>query len=244
LEALDLTFVLLFMFICVGGGFIQRVSGFGLGIFVMLFLPHMMPTHTAAAAIAALMSLGTTSYNAFRNRKHISFSLILPLICSAVVCIPLAIMLSSKMPTQFFRILLGIVLIVLSIYFLFFNRRIHLKPTKLNGVLTGALGGFLSGLFATGGPPVVLYLTHATTDKMIYFATIQFYFAFTNVWSTISRILNGIITWNVLLYAVIGLVGCACGNYFGGKVFAKLDSEKLKKVIYIGMIISGASMLL
>ena len=33
-----------------GAGFVQRVSGFGMGIFAMLFLPHFMPSHTAAAA--------------------------------------------------------------------------------------------------------------------------------------------------------------------------------------------------
>lgn len=41
------------VFIGIGGGFVQRVSGFGLGIFVMMFLPHLLPSHTAAAAISS-----------------------------------------------------------------------------------------------------------------------------------------------------------------------------------------------
>ena len=57
METLDLTVALLMICICVGGGFVQRVSGFGFGIFVMLFLPYLMPSHTAAAAISCLFSL-------------------------------------------------------------------------------------------------------------------------------------------------------------------------------------------
>jgi len=49
-------------------------------------------------------------------------------------------------------------------------------------------------------------------------------------------------TWNIV-YAVIGLVGCMIGDMLGKLVFDKLDSEKLKLVIYIGMIISGIWMI-
>jgi len=244
LETLDLTVALLMIIICAGAGFVQRVSGFGLGIFVMLFLPYLMPSHTAAAAISCLFSLFTSTSNAIKNRKHISYATVMPMIVAAFVCIPVAVYFSSSVPTRLFQILLGIVLIALSLYFLFFNSRIHIKPTKRNGVIAGALGGTLNGMFSTGGPPAVLYLTHATTDKLAYFASIQFYFAFTNLWSTATRAINGIITWEILLYTAIGLIGCVVGNFFGSKVFDKLDAAKLKTIIYIGMIISGILMIL
>ena len=64
---------LLLVLIGMGAGFVQRVSGFGLGIFAMLFLPHFMPDHTAAAAISSLFSCATTSYNALRYRKAVSY---------------------------------------------------------------------------------------------------------------------------------------------------------------------------
>lgn len=57
------------------------------------------------------------------------------------------------------------------------------------------------------------------------------------------RAVNGAVTVELLVYAVIGLVGCMVGDMLGKLVFDKLDSEKLKLVIYIGMIISGIWMI-
>ncbi len=233
---------LFLVLIGLGAGFVQRISGFGLCIFAMVFLPHFMPTHTAAAAISGIFSCVLTTYNAFCYRKQIAYKIAWPMIVASLVSIPIAVHFSAAVSAHIFKILLGIVLILLSIYFIFFNRNVKIKPTPVNGVLSGALGGALGGLFSTGGPPVVLYLNNATTDNMVYFATISFYFCFTDTYATAVRVINGIITPQLLLYAAIGVVGCLAGDFIGKKVFDKLDSDKLKKVIYIGMIISGIVM--
>ena len=225
-----------------GAGFVQRVSGFGLGIFAMVFLPHFMPSHTAAAAISSLFACVTATYNALRYRKNVEYKTALPMICAALISIPIAVHFSSVVSGNIFKILLGIVLIVLSLYFIFFNKSIKIRPDFKNGIVAGALGGTLGGLFSTGGPPAVLYLSSATSDNIAYFATIQFYFCFTNLYATAVRVVNGIITTNILVYAAIGMVGCMIGDFIGRIVFDKLDSDKLKLIIYIGMIISGIVM--
>ena len=232
----------LLVFVGMGGGFVQRVSGFGLGIFVMLFLPHFLPNHTAAAAVSCLFACCTATYNAVRYRKHIAFKTALPMMAAAAVSIPIAVRFSARVSAEVFSYLLGGVLIILSIYFLFFNKKIKFKPTVAGGVLSGTLGGILGGLFSTGGPPVVLYLTQATTDKMVYFATIQFYFCFSNLYATANRAINGILTKEIFILSAIGIIGCMLGDTLGRMVFNKLNSEMVKKVIYIGMIISGILM--
>lgn len=242
--SLEASQIVLLILVGIGGGFVQRVSGFGLGIFVMLFLPHFLPTHTAAAAISCLFSCGTSTYNAVKYRKSIPFKTVLPLLIAALISIPIAVYFSTSVSQGFFEILLGVVLICLSIYFLFFSARINIKPTLKNGVFAGALSGALNGLFSTGGPPVVLYLTNVTTDNLTYFAAIQFFFCITNIYSTVFRIFNGVISWSLLLYAAIGFIGCMAGDLLGMAVFNKLNSQKLKLIIYIGMIISGILMII
>ena len=233
---------LFLILIGVGAGFVQRVSGFGLGIFAMLFLPHFMPSHTDAAAISSLFACVTATYNAVCYRKNIAYKTALPMICAALISIPIAVHFSALVSANIFKILLGGVLVILGLYFIFFNKNIRLKPTISNGFLAGALGGTLGGLFSTGGPPAVLYLSSATNDNMTYFATIQFYFCFTNLYATTMRVANGIISFNILALAVIGMIGCLVGDFIGKKVFDKLDSNRLKRIIYIGMIISGIVM--
>ncbi len=240
---MNLVDLLLVVLVGAGGGFVQRVSGFGLGIFVMIFLPHFMPSHIAAATISSFFSCGTSTYNAILYRKNASYKTVLPMICAALISIPVAVYFSARVSSEIFEILLGAVLIIISLYFLFFSRRISIKPTIVNGVLSGALGGTLGGLFSTGGPPAVLYLTNASKDNITYFATIQFYFCFTNIYATVMRAINGVVTPYILIYSAVGLIGCMVGDFIGKKVFDRLDSDKLKLIIYIGMILSGILML-
>jgi uncharacterized membrane protein YfcA len=226
-----------------GAAFVQRVSGFGLGIFAMMFLPHFMPSHTAAATISCLFSCYTTTVNSIKYRKNVAYMTAIPMLASALISIPIAVYFAAKVEAHIFEILLGSVLIILSIYFLFFNKKIKIKPTPVNGIIAGTLGGALNGLFSTGGPPAVLYLTSAAPDNITYFATIQFYFCLTNIYATANRAINGLVTVDLLIYAAVGIIGCIAGDFFGTKVFNKLDAKKLKYVIYVGMIISGILML-
>ena len=225
------------------GGFIQRVTGFGFGIFVMLFLPHIMKTHTSAVAISTLVSCFISVYNAVLYRKDVPYKKIIPLIMAALVTIPVAVHFSVMITGDFFKKALGVVLIGLSIYFLFFNNRIHIKPTVKNGAIAGGVSGILTGLFSTGGPPIVLYLMNALKDNVSYFASTQFYFGTTGIYSTLVRFFNGIITLEVIICAAVGFAGSIAGNLIGKKVFDKLNAEKLRRIIYFGMIISGIIMI-
>lgn len=226
-----------------GAGFVQRVSGFGLGIFAMLFLPYFMPTLTAAATVSCLFSVGTSTYNTIKYKKAIPFKKVLPLLFAAMLSIPVAVYFSAAVSAPVFEKILGTVLILISIYFLFFMDKIIIHPTTGGGIFAGMLGGTLNGLFSTGGPPVVLYLTNAADSTGEYFAAIQFYFCITNIYATIMRAAGGLVTYELLLLSLWGFLGCLAGDFAGKLLFDKLNAKKLKYIIYIGMIISGIFMI-
>ena len=231
-------------FISMAGGFIQRVCGFGFGIFVMLFFPYFIKPHTSAAAISTLVSCFTSGYNAFLYRKKVPYKRIIPLIIGAIVMIPIAVRFSVMISGDFFKKLLGVILILLSIYFLVFNQKLKIRPTFVNGILAGGLGGVLSGLFSTGGPPIVLYLMNSLSDNITYFASTQFYFFGTGMYSTLMRAFNGVITKEVIICTAIGFLGSIVGNFAGKYTFDKLNQNMLKRIVYIGMLVSGFIMLI
>ena len=225
------------------GGFIQRVTGFGFGIFVMIFFPYIIQPHTSATAVSTLVSCLISVFNAVIYRKKIPYKKLIPLTVSALVTIPIAVVLSAFVSGEIFRKALGILLVLLSVYFLFFNSRIKIRPNVKNGVIAGGISGILTGLFSTGGPPVVLYLMNALADNTAYFASTQFYFGLTGIYSTVVRFFNGIITSEVIAYSATGLVGSLIGNFIGKCIFNKLNSKRLRQLIYAGMIASGIVML-
>ena len=240
---IDIWLILALIAVGMGAAFIQRISGFGSGIFSMLWLPYLFGNTVTAAAVSGMWSTATTVFNAVRHRKNIDFKLILPIFIPAMLMVTLSVQFSKSVSSGIMMMVLGGVLIALSIYFLIFSQKIRLKASLPGGIAIGTVGGVLSGLFSTGGPPVVLYLSGIISDKMIYFATIQGYFAITDLYGLGTRVFSGIVTWQVLLYAAIGWVGSLIGNTLGGLVFDKINAQTLKKIIYIGMIVSGVIMI-
>ena len=204
-----------FALVGLGAAFVQRVSGFGLGIFAMLFLPYMLPSHTAAATISCIFSCVTSTYNACKYRKNIPFRTVLPMLAAALVAIPVAVSLAQYVSQRLFQILLGTVLIGLSIYFLWVQGKLSIKPTPLSA-----------------------------DDNLTYFAGVQFYFALTNIYATAVRFLTGVVDAQILPAAAVGLIGCLIGDWLGTKIFHRLDAKRLKQIIYIGMILSGILMIL
>ena len=241
---MDIAEILLLILIFLGGSFVQRVSGFGMGIFAMLFLPYLLGGSSESAAVVGMVSFVGSVYNTVRNHKKIQWKTMLPLVIASLITIPIAVHFSKTLPQTVLKQMLGVVLVVLSLYFLFFSKRIRIKANMGSGLVAGTLSGVLSGLFATGGPPAVIYVLNATADNLAYFATIQAFFSITNLYSFFTRLLSGIITGQVMIWFAVSLFGLLLGNYLGGKVFSRLNAERLKQVIYIGMIISGILMIL
>ena len=137
------------------------------------------------------------------------------MLISSLITIPIAVFFASKISGDIFTRLLGAILVLLSLFFLFLSHKIKMKTNVRNGIIAGSTSGVLSGLFSTGGPPAVIYLSSALSEKLVYFATIQFFFAVTNVYATATRAINGLLTLTLLGYALVGFLGCMIGDFVG-----------------------------
>ena len=121
---IDIGLILALIAVGAGAAFIQRVSGFGSGIFSMLFLPYLFGNTVTAAAVSGMWSCATTVFNAIRHRKNVQFKLILPILIPAMIMVTLSVQFSKKVPAEAMMIVLGSVLVLLSLYFLFFSQKI------------------------------------------------------------------------------------------------------------------------
>ena len=137
--------------------------------------------------------------------------------------------------------MLGIVLILLSIYFMFYSGKVRIKPSFANGVIAGAIGGIGTGFIGIGSPPAVIFLMSATNDKNVYRSSSLAYFAIGSWYASGVRVVNGITNLRVVTLWVIAL---AAGTYIGSKLFDKINTDMLTKIVYGFMAVSGIAMLL
>lgn len=221
--------------------FIQRVSGFGFGIFAMTFLPYIMSAYTEANVLSSMLSMLLSLAVSIRMFRHIHWkNIIFPLIGSMVFTF-ISVSFMKGQADTLMRLLLGIALILLSLYFLIFSGKVHIRPTWYGGLVAGSLSGILGGLFSMGGPPVVIYYMESEKQPAHYMATIQAYFTISNIYSIGVKVSAGFVTSNVLVCFAIGLVGVVAGLVVGGRVFDKMDGPKIKKAVYIIMALSGVA---
>ena len=219
--------------------FIQRVSGFGFGIFMMTILPLIMPTYGEATALSGLLALCNSSYIAFKMRKQIPWKKLMPILITFIIVSFFAVNAVARVDSHTLKHILGVILIAVSIYFFFISERIKVRPTTGIQVTMGTASGLMGGFFGMQGPPAVLYFIAATDTKEEYLAITQAFFFIGNAMMTFFRAANGFVTKPVGLGLACGLTGVLIGVWLGAKVFARMSLMALRKVVYVYMAISG-----
>jgi uncharacterized membrane protein YfcA len=139
---------------------------------------------------------------------------------------------------------LGVVLILFSIYFWYFNKKIYLRPTLPTQIGTGMISGLMGGFFNMQGPPAALYFISTTKDKNQYMAMAQIYMLSGNIMMALVRTYNGFMTTTVGIDYLYGIGGVAIGTTLGGYIFRHLTNGIFKYVVYTYIGISGLVILL
>lgn len=221
----------------------QASTGFGYAIVSMALWTLFLPFKDAAvieAITAFLMVVGLVA----KLHKHINFRLLLFPLISSIVTSYLGVLALMYTSESGLRRILGAVLILLSVYMIFFSGRIRITPTPGNGLAAGAVSGLFNGMFNLGGPPVLAYFLSATDDKLEYNATLQCYFLFNVICLLFNHLRLGNITAPILQISLVTMVGVLLGTVAGWYVFKKLSIPVIKKIVYAFMSVFGAYLLI
>lgn len=220
------------------GSFIQSVTGFGFGIFSMMFLPYLL-MFTEANMLSSILGAFTSIFVVVTMLKYVNWkNIIFPLIGSFTGMF-FAVTFIKSQANSTLTLMLGIVLFALSIYFLFFSNKIRIKITWYTGIIAGLLSGIMGGMFAMGGPPAVIYYMQSEKDSKSYIATLSAYFVISNVYGIVVKTCSGFVTSNVLIGLATGIIGMAIGTFIGKTVFKRMNANLLKKAVYGFMAVSG-----
>ena len=163
-----------------------------------------------------------------------------------VVFSTFAILMLDKIEGPAMRRILGIMLIVLSLYFSFFKEKLQkfIRPTSGWLLGTGSASGVMGGLFGMHGPPVVLYLVVSEPSKNHYMGMIQTYAVITNITMLIVRAYNGYVTPTVGTTYLYALGGLAIGVIAGNWAFRRIPGRLFTYLVYTYIGISGLIILM
>lgn len=236
---MELSQVALLLVMCIGASFVQRVSGFGFGIFIMTALPYLMPSYGEATTLSGLLASVTSLVIVVRHYKYLDWHKLAFILSVFLVVSFVAINFVSSAGDGLLKTFLGIILILSSVWFLFFSHRVSIKPTLPVQTFLGSLSGVMGGLFGMQGPPAVLYFVETTKTKEEYMVLAQTYFLLGNVMMTGYRAYYGFLTPSVGYAWCVGIAGVLLGTTLGAWAFRFLSIPKLRIIIYLYMAVSG-----
>ncbi len=235
---MQISVILVVMLIILIGACVQSALGFGTTMITMAFLPLLMD-YGKALVLSILMVTISTVFIAVKYRKDIQWKIMLPvLIPNAVIC-AVTNLLSAKVSSNSLYLLLGCMFVAVAVFFFFFSKKIHVRPTVRSGAVLGIICGFCHGLFASGGPTATLYLLPATKDKKEYLATIQALLCVNNILVLTISLVMGRLTVTDLPLAGAGTVALIVGTLLGLVIHDKISPEIFGKVIYAFVGVSG-----
>ena len=229
--------IILFYFLMFLVAFLYSSVGHGgaSGYLALMAIFSIAPDVMKPTALLLNLFVSLTSFIQYYRGKHFHWKLFLPF---AITSVPLAFVGGLiTVDTFLYRKILGVLLLIPIIRFLFFSN-VSVQDLKKSNIglslLIGAAIGFLSGLVGIGGgiilSPVILLLKWADMKQT---AAISALFIFVNSISGLTGQLTKGIHFSPDMYAYVGVafVGGICGAYFGSLRFNQSILKYLLAVV-------------
>ena len=219
---------------------IGTVAGFGTSTILLPITLLFVDFKTALVLVAISHISGSLGATAF-FRHGLDKRLILLFGVHSIILTILGAYLVTYVPQNVLQLILGLSLLIFSIYFLL-KPDFKVSASKINTIFGGSLSGFLQGLLGIGGPLRGAFLISYNLDKFKYIATLAAIAVIIDATRIPIYFLNNLLEpqfyYFIPALAMIGIMG----SYTGKRIVQKIPQNIFKKFVLVG--IGIASLLL
>lgn len=224
-------------------GFVQGLSGFAFSMVAMSFWVWGIEPR-AAAVLAVFGSLTGQLVALFTTQRDFRWPALWPFLAGGAVGVPIGVAVLPYLNADFFKLILGIVLVVWCPAMLLSSR---LPQVKLGGRMAdgaaGAAGGFMGGIGGFTGVVPTLWCTLRGMEKSRQRAIVQNFNLAALSGTMLAYVSTGMVTremWPLLpLVAVALLVPVLIGS----RVYVGLSDVAFRKLVLSLLSLSGVAML-
>lgn len=213
---------------------IGTVSGFGSSI---LFVPiaSIFFDFKVVLGITALFHVFSNLSKIVLFRKGIEKRIALRLGIPAVIFVIIGAFLSNFVPQVELELIMSFILILLSIYLIFYSNK-TIETSNQNLYTGGVISGFLAGLIGTGGAIRGLTLTAFNLEKDIFIATSALIDLGVDTSRAVVYFLNDYMVKEFLVTIPILIIISIAGSWCGKLILHKV-SQQLFRYIVLGVIV-------
>lgn len=217
--------------------FVMGLTGFGIALVAMAFLPWLMSPVTAIVVLtiyALVFSLAVI----VQLRRDLTLRPLVDLLIGTVAGTPLGVWVLATLPVSALNRLIGLVLVIVVVLELR-----GVMPRRLEGrawgLATGFLAGLLGGAVGTPGPPVIVYATTQGWSPRTMKANTMGFFVVNQGAILIAYWWAGLLTREVATVAAAFAVPALAGVGAGVALFGRLDPVRFRRIIFGLLLVSG-----
>jgi len=221
-------------------GFGSTVISLGLGVYL----------YPIKELIIVLVILGWLQclYIVVRGFRHISWRILLTrILVFSGIGLPLGIWFFEHFGGSQLKFFFGafIVIIAISQLYLFYRQKGELKPLPfIIGAIVLVMGGFIHGIFASGGPMIVYYSSREIKDKSSFRSTLSALWLVLNTVLLANYFIRGQIQAQTLEFTAILLPALLIGILIGEFLHYKVNERLFRFVVYIVLLFTGIVILI
>lgn len=208
----------------------------------MPLLAQLLPL-TVVVPIILITDFSASLALGVHTRKQVRWDEINPLLAFGILGVVVGTTLLVKLPLTPLLVTLGLLVLIFGLRSLF-NIKGMRRVARWWSAPAGFIGGTVSALFGTGGPPYVIYLNHRLHDKAELRASFTGLFLIEGGARVVTFVVAGLLLNVELIMAILAalpLVGL--GLYAGNRVHLGVTMEQMQRLIGAILVISGAALL-
>jgi len=217
--------------------------GFGSGLIAVGLLALLMPEVRDVVVMLLLVNLPAEIYVVVSSWKRIEWRGVTLIFVGIAAGIPFGAWLLQAGEPTFLLGLLGAVLVIAGLVFLVAPRpRARSLPRWLSPP-TGLLSGTLTGLFGTGGPPLVFYYQLCGVDKDVFRGNLMAIFLLMAFVRVPSYIVFDLFSWPRVISAGAVLPAVLLGAWIGNNIHLRLGEDTFRRIVSVALLVIGIVLL-
>ncbi|MBE9043796.1 sulfite exporter TauE/SafE family protein [Pleurocapsales cyanobacterium LEGE 10410] len=220
----------------------QSITGFGVSIVAMSFLPGIVGLQTSVPLVTLIPIAGNIILW-YYHRRDCSFKAVGRLTVASLIATPLGVILLDRIPEAIALKGLGI-LIVSYVLYDWFNLTLPKLQSSGWAYVFGGVSGILNGAYTVNGPPLIIYANCRRWTPQEFKGNLGALFFFSSVLAAIAHGFQGNITTQVREFAVYSLPAYALGLWLGMVLSKKINPVVFRRITLALLMVAGLRLLI
>lgn len=236
-----------FLAVVVVGVLVQTLTGFAMGLIIMVGVALFSIADIAfAAAVVSFISLVNALVAMRKGRHHVDWQLAGWMLAGLVPAMGLGLILLTYLSENYYellRLLLGVVVILAGASLMVSPRPFEARSGNGSYFAFGAVGGVLAGMYSVGGPPIAYFAYRQPTSINTVRFSLLAIIAGSTVVRSVMVLFSGQMTLAIVTTSVITIPLVIVVTLIASRYMQLVPDRIIRVMVFLVLILAGGSLI-